>query len=93
MSKNSANTHNAAISRRRFLESAGVAGLTTVIASLALIAPAHAKVAQTAVMYQDTPKSGRNCAGCKFFQAGTKSCQRVAGEISPDGWCAIWRKK
>jgi len=82
-----------ALSRRRFLESAGVAGLTAAAASLALIAPAQAKVAQKAVMYQATPKGPRKCAKCKFFQAGTNTCERVKGEISPNGWCAIWQKK
>lgn len=93
MSNNSANSPQARISRRRFLESASVATVTAATASLALIAPAHAKVAQTAVMYQATPKAGRKCADCKFFQAGNNTCERVAGAISPNGWCAIWRKK
>lgn len=93
MSKNSLKTKQDRISRRRFLESASIAVLATTATSLALISPAHAKVAQKAVMYQGTPKGARKCAGCKFFQAGQNACERVKGEISPNGWCAIWRKK
>ena len=93
MSKKSATMHKAVITRRRFLENAGVAGVTTAIASLSLISPANAKVSQKAVMYQPTPKGSRKCSGCKFFQSSTSTCEKVAGEISPNGWCAIWRKK
>jgi len=94
MSKNSVTTQQARISRRRFLESASVAAVTAAAASLALIAPAHAKkVSPNAVMYRAKPNGGRKCDGCKFFQAGNNTCERVAGEISPNGWCAIWRKK
>ena len=93
MSDKSAKTYNTAISRRRFLEGAGVAGLAATLTSLALITPAQAKVAQSAVMYRSRPNGTRKCSGCKFFQAAANTCERVKGEISPNGWCAIWRKK
>ena len=53
---------------------------------------AEAKMAQTAVRYQDSPKDGKQCDGCKLFVA-PKSCTTVAGDISPSGWCALWIKK
>ncbi len=53
---------------------------------------AEAKMAQTAVRYQASPKDGRQCDGCKLFVA-PNSCKTVAGDISPAGWCALWVKK
>ena len=53
---------------------------------------AEAKMAQTAVRYQDAPKDGKQCDGCKLFVA-PNSCKTVAGDISPSGWCALWVKK
>jgi hypothetical protein len=46
---------------------------------------------KTAVNYQDKPKGDRQCSGCSLFVA-PKSCKNVAGDISPDGWCMLWRK-
>ena len=53
---------------------------------------AEAKMAQSAVKYQDSPKDGKQCDGCKLFVA-PKACKSVAGDISPSGWCALWVKK
>jgi hypothetical protein len=52
---------------------------------------AEAKVAQSAVKYQDSPKDGKQCDGCKLFVA-PNSCKNVSGDISPTGWCALWVK-
>jgi hypothetical protein len=51
-----------------------------------------AKLAQSAVKYQASPKDGKQCDGCKLFVA-PNSCKSVAGEIAPSGWCALWVKK
>jgi len=51
-----------------------------------------AKMSQTAVAYQDTPKDGRQCDGCSLFVA-PNACKSVDGAISPKGWCKIWVKK
>jgi hypothetical protein len=53
---------------------------------------AQAKIAQTAVHYQATPKDGKQCDGCNFFVA-PNGCKLVDGEIAPTGWCALWAKK
>ena len=53
---------------------------------------AQAKIAQTAVNYQTTPKDGHQCDGCAQFVA-PNSCKLVDGEIAPTGWCALWVKK
>ena len=51
-----------------------------------------AKMAQSAVKYQPTPKDGKQCDGCNLFVA-PNACKSVAGDISPTGWCALWVKK
>jgi hypothetical protein len=48
-------------------------------------------LAQKSVQYQNTPKVDRQCDGCNLFVA-PNSCKNVAGEISPKGWCILWRK-
>ena len=53
---------------------------------------ADAKMAQSAVKYQDSPKDGKQCDGCKLF-VGPNACKSVDGTISPKGWCALWVKK
>ena len=56
------------------------------------IDPEWAKMAKTAVAYQDTPHGDQNCANCKFFEPPS-SCKVVDGVISPNGWCKLWAKK
>ncbi len=53
---------------------------------------AEAKMAQTAVKYQTTPKDGKQCDGCNFFVA-PNGCKMVDGDIAPTGWCTLWNKK
>jgi hypothetical protein len=53
---------------------------------------AKAKMAQTAVAYQDSPKDGKQCDGCSLF-VSPGSCKTVEGAVSPHGWCKIWVKK
>ena len=84
-----------AMSRREML--LGAAGLTLAAGAAVLIArPAAAKSPKDAVSYQDSPKDGKNCAGCRWFQPaegdGPDACKLVKGEISPEGWCGLWAK-
>ena len=78
----------ARVSRRAVLIAA--AGAAPLLALAATGAQA-AKLAQSAVKYQDSPKDGKQCDGCKLFVA-SNSCKSVAGDISPKGWCALWVK-
>jgi hypothetical protein len=55
-------------------------------------ASAGPKVAQTAAYYRPTPKEGRACAGCYAFVAPNQ-CKLLAGEISPSGWCRLWKAR
>ena len=79
----------AGVSRRTLL--IGAAGALPMIALGATGADA-AKMAQTAVRYQTSPKDGKQCSGCNLFVA-PNACKTVDGTISPTGWCALWVKK
>ena len=82
-------TTPACVSRRTVLIAA--AGAAPLLALGATDANA-AKLAQSAVKYQASPKDGKQCDGCNLFVA-PNSCKSVAGEIAPTGWCALWVKK
>jgi len=51
-----------------------------------LPASAQQKMSQTDAEYQDRPKNGLTCAACTLFRK-PRSCEVVAGDISPEGWC------
>jgi hypothetical protein len=76
------------VSRRTVLLAAAGAAPLLALSSTG----AKAKMAQTAVAYQDTPKDANQCDGCNLFVA-PGSCKTVDGAISPHGWCKIWVKK
>lgn len=52
-------------------------------------ADAPKQISQAAASYQDHPRGGLSCVGCTFFRR-PRSCQVVAGEISPTGWCRLF---
>ena len=83
---------SAFVSRRSVLlqGAACATGAATILAVSANSAKA-ALLPQKSVQYQDTPKGDRECSGCSLFVA-PNSCKNVAGEISPKGWCMLWRK-
>lgn len=54
---------------------------------------APAKVSQASVQYQTQPKGDQKCSGCLHFVAESNTCKLVEGQISPDGWCALWTQK
>jgi hypothetical protein len=77
------------ISRRTALIAAGAAPfLATVIGTT----NAAAKVPQSAVHYQPSPKDGKDCDDCANF-VSPSGCKLVDGSISPKGWCRLWAKK
>ena len=82
-------TTPACVSRRTVLIAA--AGAAPLLALGATGAHA-AKLAQSAVKYQASPKDGKQCDGCNLFVAPS-SCKSVDGTISPKGWCSLWVKK
>jgi hypothetical protein len=76
------NTYNG-VSRRTLLIAAATAP------ALGFGLAQAATLPKTAVSYQDSPKDGKDCKGCKLFVAPS-SCKTVSGNISPDGWCKLW---
>lgn len=55
-------------------------------------AEAQTKTPKSVAKYQDHPNKGQQCSTCNFFLP-PKSCQLVAGDISPNGWCSFYAKK
>ncbi|MGA8496738.1 MAG: high potential iron sulfur protein [Xanthobacteraceae bacterium] len=55
-------------------------------------AAAQTKAPQNLVQYQKTPKDGKDCASCNYFEPPS-SCKVVAGPISPAGWCSLYAPK
>ena len=74
------------VSRRTVLFAAAAMG-----PALALGRAEAATLPQSAVAYQDSPKDGKQCDGCKLFVAPA-SCKSVSGSISAKGWCKLWVK-
>jgi High potential iron-sulfur protein len=67
------------------------AGLAT--ASCQSMVWAASKADKRDFFYQDKPKDGKSCAGCKMFSASTSGqgvCAIVDGEIQPNGWCMAY---
>ena len=61
-------------------------------------APAQAGSSKAAVKYQDKPKNGQKCSGCRWYKPAKDpkadgTCQIVDGSISPNGWCVAFVKK
>lgn len=48
------------------------------------------KVSKAQAQYQGTPKGDQKCSNCTFFIADTNTCKVVEGEVSPNGWSALW---
>jgi hydroxyethylthiazole kinase-like sugar kinase family protein len=82
-----------ALSRRSVLAATGcMIGASAAVAMAATEASAQAKVLQAVVAYQDSPKGAQQCDNCESFQP-PNACKTVTGEVSPEGWCKIWRRK
>ncbi len=64
----------------------GVAALTVETS-----AQAQPKLPQKSVAYRTTPNGDQKCGNCSLF-IKPNACQKVAGEVSPDGYCILYRK-
>jgi hypothetical protein len=53
-------------------------------------ARAAQKLGMVDVNYQQTPKGKQRCDNCRVWDPPS-GCLSVEGEISPSGWCNIWR--
>jgi hypothetical protein len=50
----------------------------------------NGKMSQEQAEYQNQPKDDQQCSNCRFFVADSNTCEVVAGQISPQGWCKLW---
>jgi hypothetical protein len=50
---------------------------------------AQQKMSPAEAEYQDRPRNSLICAACTLFRP-PQSCQVVAGDISPNGWCKFF---
>jgi len=74
--------------RRHFIfETVAWIGAATVAP---LAAAQGAKLTKPHARYQDSPRNGDRCGGCRHFLPERKGCKLVAGDISPDGWCMLY---
>lgn len=83
---------NKGVSRRSVLLQGAVcaAGAATILTVAAEPAVAN-KLQKTAVGYQSKPHGAQKCSNCALFQP-PDACKSVAGTISQNGWCRIYRK-
>lgn len=83
----------AEVSRRfMLLQSLACAtGIVTVLAASTNSAMAN-KLPKTAVGYRTSPNGDKKCSNCSLFEP-PNACKNVDGDISPDGWCILWRAK
>ena len=83
----------AKVSRRRVLlqGAACVTGIGAILAASTDAALAN-KLPQSAVNYRPKPNGSKQCSNCALFEP-PRACKNVAGDISPDGWCVLWRTK
>ncbi len=66
-------------------------GTAVPLVALAASSAEASKMSQKLAHYQDDPKNGKDCKGCKFF-VKPHACTVVDGYISPKGWCMLWQK-
>ena len=82
-----------ALSRRSVLAAAGcLISASSGVVMAATEASAQSKISQAVVAYQGSPNGAQQCDNCELFQPPS-ACKNVVGEVSPQGWCKIWRKK
>jgi hypothetical protein len=82
----------AEISRRSALRKvAAYVTTTAAISAMGTKAALAGKFAQQAVFYRPSPSLGQKCSNCILFER-PRSCKSVAGVISPNGWCVIWKQ-
>ena len=79
-----------AVSRRSVISqfSTAVIGMTLLPLANAAEPP---KLPQKSVAYRTTPDGDRKCDNCKLY-IKPNACQKVQGEISPEGYCILYQK-
>jgi len=84
-----------AVSRRKLLQRLAAVPIA-IGAFAALQAEAQAKAPQFAVAYRNKPHGHKSCDECRSFirsrdrREANGRCKKVAGSISPKGYCVLW---
>jgi High potential iron-sulfur protein len=78
--------------RSMLLQGLACASVVSVAFAASTDAAMAAKLPQTAVSYRNSPNAGKKCSECALFEP-PNACKNVAGDISPEGWCLLWRTK
>ena len=89
------------LSRRAVLRAALMLSCSLIVPIALISSPANGataptktpKLAKAGVKYQAQPKGAQKCGSCMNFISASKTCQRVEGPISPEGWCVLWAAK
>jgi hypothetical protein len=79
------------VTRRSVLVHAVVSAVGAVALSTQASAQGQPKIPQKAVAYRTTPNGNQKCSNCSLF-IKPNACQKVAGDVSPDGYCILYRK-
>ncbi len=83
----------AKVSRRRvLLQGIACATMSGAILTANTNAALANKLPQSAVSYRTKPNGSKKCSNCALFEP-PHACKNVAGNISPDGYCLLWRAK
>jgi hypothetical protein len=77
--------------RRVLIRNAAVLAPLAAAAGLGSAA-AQEKLPPAMVLYQTTPKDGKQCNQCLHWQPPA-GCAIVAGVIAPTGWCGVFAPK
>lgn len=92
--------HDEVLSRRAILRGTLIAGCC-LIAPIVLLGACSKgtdsavpalpeKLSKDEAKYQEQPKGTQKCSNCAKFNSAKKTCQRVEGLVSPEGWCVLW---
>lgn len=80
------------LSRRSLLlRGVACAATASMIVAIGVNESRAAQLPQKAVNYRSSPKGDQRCGTCSLF-VKPHSCKSVAGTISPNGWCSLYRK-
>lgn len=47
---------------------------------------------EEAFYMEKSQTAGQHCGNCEYFNEN-RTCDKVEGDISPEGWCVHWEKR
>jgi hypothetical protein len=82
----------ATLSRRGVLSGAANCACVAAVLRVSQAMADAPKMKQSDVAYQPGPNGGKSCNQCSNWQP-PNACKLVSGEISPSGWCSLFKAK